>query len=855
MPKQIEAIVVSHTHWDREWFKSFEETRFRLLELIQRLVEIYSNESDRSPFWLDGQCVTVEDALGVIEGELRDHFVQLLRDGKVLIGPWYTLSDELLVSGESLVRNLFLGREIMKQYGQSNDIGYLPDTFGHISQMPQILLGFGIDNALFWRGCRSSEIRQVENLWAGSHGEPVVVSHLPFGYNNARGLNKCNLDNAVLGIGRITAALTEKCKSGLLLLMNGCDQTMPSFDIDQAVERLNSEIRDVQFRTGTLHEYFNSIRNTMEGIETNVLHGELLFRPQLDGTLSSRPSQKHLNRDVENLLTFYAEPLAAFTGSDMFCLFLTDAWRLVCKNHAHDSMCGCHSDVVAQDVDSRFHHAIQIGKSICHHATEQLIGCRSDRQQCSEVSSLVFYNPTCWTWNEVMEVEVDLPASSKFQRLTFLQNGKELDTQIISKRLINRPVEGEYSKWTEVEYDIHRYSIVFRPEIPATAFARFEVKTETFGKIDIMEYCEQSMAANCDGRTPLIGSLGGLLDNGLISVCVNDDGSFSITDLKTGETFKHLNKLIDRPDPGDLYESCTAINLNATEPRVGYVTLKHNGPLFATVLVETEIICNCIPCPVQTEIKLTQGSSSVDVKLRFCNQSSQHVLKSIFRLTKPVNLKVHMPFDIVDRQPEENETYWDSERWRSRNSPLQPMHYFLYADSGERSLYVANKGLYEFFYTSDGRIEITLFRSAGSIRDNLSLYKAEDGIEKGQCVIEYRVGLADDLLAAIISAYQFNLPPYSFQTFNDSAPLPDSLVTLSNKKWVLSSIKPAQNRKGVVVRFWNSSDKEETGRITTSLKYNKAFLTHIDESIIDSFDGSISLKPKEIATVLWRMPS
>ena len=58
------------------------------------------------------------------------------------MGPWYVLPDEFLASGESLIRNLIFGKAIAEELGDYCPVGYLPDQFGHIAQMPQLLRRF-----------------------------------------------------------------------------------------------------------------------------------------------------------------------------------------------------------------------------------------------------------------------------------------------------------------------------------------------------------------------------------------------------------------------------------------------------------------------------------------------------------------------------------------------------------------------------------------------------------------------------------------------------------------------------------------------------------------------------------------
>ncbi|HHE75496.1 MAG TPA: glycoside hydrolase, partial [Candidatus Aciduliprofundum boonei] len=153
--------IVSHTHWDREWYLPFQIFRARLVKMIDSLLNILSKEADFRYFTLDGQTIVLEDYLE-IRPDKAEELKKRIKEGRILIGPWYILPDEFLVSGESLIRNLILGEKIARKFGRVMRIGYTPDTFGHIEEMPQILRGFEIDNFVFWRGYTADEKRRSE---------------------------------------------------------------------------------------------------------------------------------------------------------------------------------------------------------------------------------------------------------------------------------------------------------------------------------------------------------------------------------------------------------------------------------------------------------------------------------------------------------------------------------------------------------------------------------------------------------------------------------------------------------------------------------------------------------------------
>jgi hypothetical protein len=238
---KTKAVVVSHTHWDREWYLPFQKFRMKLVDLIDGLLEILDTEPTYRYFTLDGQTIVLEDYLEV-RPENRERLAKYIREGRILIGPWYVLPDEFLVSAESLVRNLLLGHIMAESYGGVMPVGYLPDTFGHPAQIPQILRGFGLDNAIIYRGLAPE---RSEFLWEAPDGSAVLAVYLPGGYCNAMQLTAAPwrfLDRLPEIIGKVKAMAT----TDNLLLMNGCDHLPARREIEEIIAQANQRLGEIK---------------------------------------------------------------------------------------------------------------------------------------------------------------------------------------------------------------------------------------------------------------------------------------------------------------------------------------------------------------------------------------------------------------------------------------------------------------------------------------------------------------------------------------------------------------------------------------------------------------------------------
>jgi len=375
MAQAHQFILVPHTHWDREWYQTFQQFRMRLAHAVDKVLDVLDHDPAFSYFMLDGQTIVLDDYLEV-RPENAERLRAYTQSGRILIGPWYLQPDEFLVGGEALIRNLLLGRQIGATYGGVMPVGYVPDTFGHIAQLPQILQGFGIDNAIFWRGV-GQEARQSEFWWAAPDGTRVLVLHLadPVGYSNARSL-PLNVDDFITRLRVMQDALLPKSSTGVLLLMNGSDHLEPQEGLPAVIAQANARLTDAQITIGTLPQYIAAIKRANPTLET--FSGEWRSSQTahlLPGVLSTRMWIKQRNTAGEHLLQDVAEPLSAWAwalGEAYPAGFLRVAWQHLMHNHPHDSICGCSIDQVHREMVSRFDQSQQIAEGLIAEKLGQL---------------------------------------------------------------------------------------------------------------------------------------------------------------------------------------------------------------------------------------------------------------------------------------------------------------------------------------------------------------------------------------------------------------------------------------------------------------------------------------------------
>ena len=393
-PAEAETVlhVVNHVHWDREWYRPHEQFRARLIELVERVCD--QLETGRMQYFhLDGQTITVADVLE-LRPDLEERVVALARAGKLTLGPWHVLSDNQLISAESIIRNLLAARRWGRRLGvELAPVGYCPDIFGHPPDLPTILRGFGIDTALVWRGAPPGH---AVFRWRAPSGAEVVALHQ--GYHEA--LVLWEPDRANERLTEFAAIEAARRTSGPWVLLNGGDHLMPHSLSDQSP---GLAARGVRLREATLAEHFATLHDAA-GLP--VVEGELRYPGArlgflLASTLSARMPLKQANAAAQTLLERWAEPylaLAELQARDHDYAnerrLLTHAWELLIQNAAHDSVCGCSVDEVHRQTAVRYERVTQLGEYILARALQRLgLDGRTTTALAFDTSELSVLNP------------------------------------------------------------------------------------------------------------------------------------------------------------------------------------------------------------------------------------------------------------------------------------------------------------------------------------------------------------------------------------------------------------------------------------------------------------------------------
>lgn len=898
------AIIVSHTHWDRAWYVPFQEFRIHLVKLVDRLIEVLRSDPDFRCFMLDGQMIVLEDYLEV-RPEQRHVLEELVRAGRVQVGPWYVLADEFLVSPESLIRNLLIGRQIAESFGPVLSEGYSPDSFGHIGQLPQILRGFGIDSAFFSRGLGDEgEVLGGDFWWSAPDGTEVYAHWMPGGYSNIANLGypltwgdlsrmSFDMHSAVSTIENALDGLRPYSRTGNYLLLNGVDHSAVQAEVPEVIERANALIEGIGFEQATLTDYKRLVLGS--GVDLPRHTGELRqgrYSPILQGVYSSRMYIKQANEAAQTLLERYAEPLAAVSrllGGDDHRPLLKIAWKTLLKNHPHDDICGCSVDAVHDGMMARFSEVDQIGRALVRLDSSLLAAAVRVRPDAG--TPVVVFNPTGWSRTEVVtgtiHLELDDPCVHGFT------------IEDDAGRPVAHQVSGERDVfWMEVLNPHRKRQITLSipvADVPGPGYRTYYLKPGT----------EQQAAESQPGVT--LTERG--MENEHLKLAFNADGSLDITDKTTGRVYSGLHAFEDTEDAGDEYTYSPAPRSQTVASAGSQVRLTPlaSGPVHAEYRVEVDLqlpialtrdrqgrSAETRAVTLASVFSLATGERLVRVSTTVDNTVLDHRLRVLFPTgveTAHVHAGGH--FDVVRRPADTLQvTGWKEEPSRTAHALG-----FVDASDGASGLAVLNPGLpeYEAIREADGEmtIALTLLRCTGWLsRPDLPSRPGNAGPEietpGGQCQgyhrFEYAIAphsgdweqvyaLAGNSSApmSLVVCPAWSSPEQLSQVFPEhlrhpitatiesaEGVLPEkaTLLRIEPASVVLSTLKPGEADGSVVARFYSLAPEPVRASVETYWELDTAYRSDMDErnlqrlEVLDGHRVELNVRPREVITLV-----
>lgn len=845
--KRLSGFVVSHTHWDRAWYLSFQQYRVHLVELVDGLLDLLEGDERFRSFTLDGQTAALDDYLA-IRPQNRARIEALVRAGRLEVGPWFVLPDAFLPSGEALIRNLRRGLARSRELGAHPRDGYMPDSFGHIAQMPMILRGLGLRSFLFMRGLSKEQWEQLgcEFRWRASDGSEVTTIYLRDGYLDSAALGhpeqfgdfEGNVPKPELAVERLRASLKAregKLHSGAAILFNGCDHMPFQPELPELLASAQTAMPEVELVHSTIAAYIDHVEAS--GAQLALHEGELLgneHNPILSSVWSTRAYLKLANHRAQWLLERVAEPLTVVAGERgrELAALVDEAWRLLLLNHPHDDICGCSIDEVHLDDEARFREIEQVAASVAAESVRELARRAGIRKQDS-TQWLCALRTSASEGPELVEADVFFPkieGDGEPQSLElFDASGNKLAVQVLSR---------EEKAFRALHLDTGwgtRFRIAFALSQPARSlhWLRAEPSAATISH------------SGSDATT---------LHNRDWLVAIGDDGRVNLTHKPTGTMLRDALAFESSTDVGDEYtfgplQGETPLSTRGLPPT--HVARLASGPVFDELLAswnlerprahddsEPAVVC------VTLRIRLACSGGAPILRVETLNGAEDHRLRLLVatdaRTTRSI---AGGAFELRERAVVHPETPESApERYKcfpgEFEYPTQFSRDVVIVPGGRGTLSIAHRGLHEYELVEGERtqVAITLLRAVGKLsRGDTRWRRVQAGpsldTPDAQCIgaqeCELQLDLhANETASSSIagSALAFSQPSFVTQArlvrFGEStttASAPARLVEVDSADVELSAVKLSDDGARVVVRLWNRKRESTSTRVALGI--------------------------------------
>ena len=882
--KKLDIFYFSGTHWDREWYQDFQSYRYRLVKLVDNLMSLIESDPDYKTFHFDGQTVVLEDYCEICP-ENKEKLKKLITEGKILIGPWYVMPDEFLVSGESLIRNLMKGHQVCKEWGvEPWKYGYICDIFGHIAQMPQIFNGFDIKYSCLGRG--TSEGAPYYFRWKAPDGSETTNFTLDAGHGygsfqymyGSEEDKTINNPKIVANIKEYVDGEIERSNAPVIVLMDALDHREAAVNTTDYIKKIaelypEANVHHIDLtEQGKLVDKYKDTLPVKEGELSETTKVPHSYLAQIVNTLSSHYPIKQRNDRCQNMLEKVVEPalaLADFEDIKLNRSYVKRAYDYLIQNHPHDSICGCSIDQVHKDMVYRFDQVDEISDVIVGDYLDQSFdkGIVPEDKFYNNILTLQNYLPYDVDKTVTVDLHFRPDYGTSYNEIGYKEainafriydaEGSEIPYQVISvqRGLTKHP----YNFAAVIKYDLHK--VTFRAKIPALSKAEYKIVPSN----DHTRYLKK------------LTSGANYMENDLIRADIQPNGSIKITDKKTGNVYENLGYLVDDGELGDGWFHINPINDVVTSTLGGACTIAkvENGPercvfkVTRTLSVPKELVVapgekrrseETVELKFVSYVGLSSENRFVDVKMSFDNTAKDHRI----RLMVPTGATTDkyfagQAFYCVERKVGPD---YEKQDWREIHNEYATNGIVGKRDKkGNGVAFVSPEGIHECcsFDDTEGTVGVTLFRGFY----NTVFTNGETWCQHNH-PMEFTYALApvskdveySDLLKiqeTLAVKVPVCLAPVSDET---EAKVHESAIKVSGKNVATSVVKCAETGvKGeIIVRVFNASSKKTKAEISFAKALKKAELVNLNEEFISDLSAEekavkFDLAPHKIATV------
>lgn len=894
--KQIK--VVSNTHWDREFRRSFEKTRRRLMTMMDVTLDILESDPNYPSFTMDGHSIMLDDYLEMRPGR-REQVERFVREGRLVIGPWYTLPETMSISHEALARNFLRGRENMERYGAPRGtVAYTPASWGQTGQMPQILDNFGLSRMMFYRGISHHEC-DAEFIWEAPDGTRVVCSRFALyaRYNWYYQVHRAVTRGRVFSKDYVWGEFDEapfRFSDGLAGEDLAFDLKDPSLDYNRSA--LKQAIEDMVEREGAhfttevflamhghdisvghplesqiiadakevlgdrfdiehtdLEAYWEELEKHLEKDSLAVLKGERrqhlregMWTYLFPASISARTYLKLQDFAASHALSVMAEPLASLAmamGDAYPGRYLHRGWDFLLENHTHDANGGCAPDIVCQDIEYRYRKAIDVAEIVVEDAMASVARNLSPEGQDRDVMQLIVFNSLPFTRDAVALVDLEIPKKHGAKAVTL-----ESEHDIVRER---QPVSWEKSSsfvdsiWdvpTILDSDRLKFHAHFR-DLPALGYRTYRIVP---GKDELRS-----------PGTMVTGA--GTMENDLLYVIVNPNGTVTVQNKETGMVFEELNFLSDQGESGNAWRH-VAPKFDRVYNSLGVsasISVVESGALVSRIRADFEFPVpidyangesrneRLVSLPVSVEYKLISNSPVIQVRLTVDNRAKDHWLRANFPTGIEANTSIaDSHFDVVERDI----LVPDSTGWIERFEPTHPLRTFVGISDGSEGLAVFSKGLFEYEAREDDArtIALSLIRACRiklAVSEEKQTELPDQGVQcPGVQTFEYAICIhsGDWTQAGLLrQAAEYATPVRAAMIGRGKGTLPleASLFGIDDANLHVTTVKQAEDGNGLIIRLFNGTEGDRRATLFFGCPVQSVERVRMDESPIEALQA------------------
>ena len=834
--------IIPHTHWDKEWYFTASRSKVYLMRHVQEVINLLRNNPDYPAYLLDGQTSLIEDYLTYYPQD-KAVISELIRSKRLFVGPWYTQTDQLVVSAESIVRNLYYGIKGAEKYGHSMKIAYCPDVFGQGGNMPQIYNHFELEGSIFWRGIADDRLKQLEFLWEGSDGSTILSNQLYFAYYYGLNIPK---DQEILAdyIHSVITPLEDRAVSDSLYFPSGGDQAPVQHDLVDVVSLMNQVDQTRDYLISNPEEFFASLNLTQVALPT--IKGEMVEGKNSrihKSIYSTRADLKQKNNRIENKLTNVLEPLLTIShslGHRYPHREVEEIWKLMFENAAHDSIGGCNSDETNQDIHARYKLAEDLVDNLLDlHMRELSMSIEQDEKyaitvfntlpyQISKIIDTKLYVPNCpFKIVDEKGVEMAYTLLEKEDHTDYLLNQFAYLTPHLYKK--------ERAEQYIPDEALHTHIKIEISEVPAMGYKQL--------------YLLPDEQPQCLTENKVV-EIASEIENEYYQIIFdNKTKSFNVYDKEGDKEYQNQFVLVENGDDGDSY--------NYSPPRQdlivksdsfaenGKITMEQNG-LTQQLIYEFDLM---VPgdldkrakgikdtvFPIRQTIELRKDEKLVRLTIACENQVKAH------RLCLTCDSAIYPEFSIADRlfgvEQIELEhpisSSWEKEGWTEAPIAINPMQSFVAVTNENRTVALMTQGVreYELVGSHFETIQLTLFRSFGWMGKEHLVYRpgrasgekivpTPDAQLLGSLIFEVASIYENDTFDAVNIAkaskeYLTPLQQYPLADFLNGRtifkknsmtkqhPTSYSLLDFADNPVILSTVKKAEIGDNLIYRIFN----------------------------------------------------